>query len=256
MINENLISNNFEFTVYSIQISISENVSENLEKIYGFIESARDNSLILLPEMFFCGFDYERLEEFISLSDKVIEELKKISKRKNLLICGTVPERENGKVLNTAYVISDGKIIGKRSKIKLFKPFNEHVYFSEGEENPVFETRFGRVGILICFELRFSEFISDFRRKDVDIVLVPAQWGLKRKKHLEILSVARAIELQSFVIVSDTWGKFKGNEFAGSSGIYSPWGEVLAFSDKGDTVLWAKINLKEREKVKRLIPMD
>ncbi|EDP75025.1 carbon-nitrogen hydrolase family protein [Hydrogenivirga sp. 128-5-R1-1] len=244
------------FNLATIQLSLTDHVELNYNKLARFLDELEEGSLVLLPEMFFCGFDYDRLEEFALLSEYIIEKLKLTSRQKNLLICGTVPEHTEEGIKNTAFLIEDGKVIGRRSKVKLFYPFEEDRYFVPGEENPVFKTKFGRVGILICFELRFTDMVLDLKKKGIDILLVPAQWGYARREHLRVLSQARAIELQSYVVVSDTWGEFKGTKFAGQSGIYSPWGEVLEFSETGDIYLEAEADLSYVEEVRSAIPVD
>ncbi len=220
------------------------------------MECVRENSLILLPEMFSCGFDYSRLEEAISFSEEVVDFMRELSEKKRTLLCGSIPVKEKGNVYNRAFLIQDGKVIGKRDKIKLFPLTDEDKHFSPGKENPVFDTKFGRVGILICFELRFSSLVQELRKGDAQIILVPAQWGEKRKEHLRILSRARAIESQSYLLLSDSWGESGGQVYAGCSAIYSPWGDILAFSEKGNSLLSADIDLKEVKKVRRYIPMD
>ena len=245
-----------KFNLATIQLSLTENVELNYNKLEGFLRELENNSLVLLPEMFFCGFDYERLREFSLLSGYIIEKLKLVSKQKSLTLCGTLPEISEDGIKNTAVLIEDGKVVGKRSKIKLFSPFEEDKHFIPGKENPVLKTKFGRVGLLICFELRFTDMVLELKRKNIDILLVPAQWGYSRREHLKVLSQARAIELQSYVLVADTWGEFKGTRFAGMSGIYSPWGEVLEFSETGDIYLEAQADLGYVRQVRESIPVE
>jgi predicted amidohydrolase len=244
------------FNLATIQLSLTDNVELNYEKLARILDELEKGSLVLLPEMFFCGFDYARMEEFALLSSYIVEKLRLASKEKELMICGTVPEKSEEGIKNTAILIDRGEVLGKRSKIKLFPPFEEDKHFVPGRENTVFDTRFGRVGILICFELRFTDMVLELKRKNIDILLVPAQWGYARKEHLRILSQARAIELQSYVVVSNTWGEFKGVKFAGQSGIYSPWGEVLEFSETGDIYLEAEADLSYLSKVRETIPIN
>ena len=245
-----------KFRLATVQLSLEENPKLNIEKVLRLTEGLSANTLLLLPEMFFCGFDYDRMEEFAGMSEEVLGILKELSKSRSLLIGGTLPKKVNKGFQNVAFLIEDGRLLGERAKVKLFSPFEEDKYFAAGEGNPVFETRFGKVGILVCFELRFTEMVLELRRKGIDILLVPAQWGYARREHLRVLSRARAIELQSYVVVSDTWGEFKGTRFAGQSGIYSPWGEVLAFSEKGDTLLVAEADLERLREVRKAIPLD
>ncbi len=244
------------FNLYAVQLSLTENVELNYNKLAGLLGKVEHNSVVLLPEMFFCGFDYERLEEFSRLSPYFVQKLKLLSKEKDLLICGTVPEKTDKGIKNTAVLIDRGRVIGKRGKVKLFSPFEEDRYFLPGDEEVgVFPTRFGNIGILICFELRFPDMVLELKRKNIDILLVPAQWGYSRREHLRVLSQARAIELQSYTLVAGTWGEFKGTRFAGMSGIYSPWGEVLALSEQGDSLLWACGDENYVSKVRESIPI-
>ncbi|AAC06470.1 carbon-nitrogen hydrolase family protein [Aquifex aeolicus] len=240
--------------LYSIQIR-QTTPEENLKKVINFLEKVEENSLVLLPEMWYSGFDYENLEEHAQKTPEVLEVLKKISKEKSLTLCGTLPEKGTEGILNTAFLIEDGRVIGKRSKIKLFPIFDEDKYFIPGKENKVFETKLGKAGILICFEIRFTDLIMNFWRERPDVVLVPAQWGYARRKHFETLCRARAIELQAYLLASNTWGEYLGTRFAGHSGIYSPWGEVLAFSEKGDTLLAADYDKDYIEEVRRTLPI-
>ncbi|RLJ69862.1 putative amidohydrolase [Hydrogenivirga caldilitoris] len=240
----------------TLQLSLTPDPEKNLQRVISYAENLPENTLLLLPEMFFCGFDYERLEDFASMTPEVLKLLQRLSEEKGFMLCGTLPERTGEGIRNTAFLIDGGKVIGKRSKMKLFPIFDEHRYFIPGEENPVFETRAGRIGILICFELRFTDMVLELRKKGVEILLVPAQWGYARREHLRILSQARAVELQSYVVVSDTWGEHAGTRYAGQSGIYSPWGEVLVYSEKGDVLLRVEADLAEVHRVREVLPVS
>ncbi len=238
--------------LYALQIK-PESPSRNLQKVLKFLERVEPGSLVLLPELWYSGFD---VKKYLKDTPKVIKILKKISLKKKLLISGTFAEEINGKVYNVAYLIYRGKVLGKRGKIKLFPLFGENETFTPWKENKVFNTPFGRVGILICFELRFTDLVLELKKEKPHIVLVPAQWGYARREHLKVLSRARAIELQSYLVLSDTWGEGSGTRFAGHSAIYSPWGEVLAFSEKGDTILEAEYRPEYVEKVRKALPVD
>ena len=230
-------------------------MKENKSKLLRFIDPLED-ALVVLPEMFLCGFDYKNMREHAKSCWEVVEELKEISKRKSLTLIGTCPEEREGKLYNTAFVISEGLLVGKKDKIKLFPLYKEGEYFTAGNENPVFETRHGTVGVLICFELRFAKLGWELRKKGAEIVAVPSMWGKSRRKHLKTLSRARAVELQSYLLLSNGWGKTGEEEYAGCSAIYDPWGDVLAFSEKGDTLLVANSDRKLLEAVRRLIPIE
>ncbi len=240
--------------LYSIQIKLAS-PEENLRKVLNFLEKTEKNSLVLLPEMWYSGFDYENLHKHAENTRRVISILKKISLRKRLLIVGTYPYLLGGRIYNMALLIEDGRITGKRGKIRLFPIFDEDKHFTPWRENRVFKTKFGKVGILICFEIRFTDLILELQKERPDIVLVPAQWGWARREHLSTLSRARAVEMQSYLLLSNTWGEHLGTRFAGRSAIYSPWGEILSYSETGDTLLEAEYDLAYVERVRKAVPV-
>jgi omega-amidase len=167
------------------------NIQENRKRVLALLSPLED-SLVVLPEMFPCGFDYDNLKNHARESQRLLEELRELSKEKRLTLIGTYPEEREGKLFNTAFVLSDGLLVGKRDKIKLFPLYREGEHFSPGQENPVFETRHGKVGVLVCFELRFPNLGWELRKKGAQIIAVPSLWGAKRKEHLRVLSQARA----------------------------------------------------------------
>ncbi len=241
---------------YSFQFNVElGNVEKNVNKVLKALKDVEEGSFVVLPEMFMCGFDYERIKEHAQQTPQVLKELAKLSKEKDLLIVGTYPVLEKDKLYNRAVVLLEGEIIGKRDKIKLFPLYDEQRHFSPGKENPVFETRYGKIGIVICFELRFCKIFNELRKKECQIILVPSMWGDKRKQHLKVLTQARAIETQSYVILSNACGKTGDEQYAGSSCIVDPWGNILACAQDEELLISANIDLKEVEKVRRYLPM-
>lgn len=241
---------------YSLQINLKiGNIEENLKKIKKYIKEISDNSIFVLPEMFSSGFDNENLKKHSKETPKVLKNLMKISKDKSLTVVGTLPENIKGKIFNRAFIIDNGNLIYKQSKIKLFTPNGEDKFFNGGRKLKVVDTTKGKLGILICFELRFPNLAYKLRKEGVEIIIVPAQWGRARKEHFEVLSKARAIEEQAFLISSNTVGKIGDLEMAGSSGIYSPWGKTLDFADNEEKLLYGELDIKEVYLVRRAIKM-
>ncbi len=239
---------------YQFRVELGD-VDANLGKVIRALKECDPNSLVVLPEMFMCGFDYFNMSRHAEKTSKVLESISEISSKKNLTVIATYPTREDDCLFNTAMVVSGGKLLGKRHKIKLFPLYEETKHFCPGGENPVFETPQGRVGVLICFELRFCELSSSLREQGVEIVAVPSMWGAKRKGHLKVLSQARSIETQSYLVLSNACGITGEEEYAGSSAIFDPWGSPLAYAEASELLIEANIDLKEVEKVRRYIPM-
>ncbi len=228
-------------------------VEENLKKVLEMLRYVKDESFVLLPEMWQCGFDYQNLERHADATHEVLQELIRVSKERRLTVVGTYPLKVNEGIHNSAIVVDKGNIAGVRHKIKLFPLYEEQKHFLPGNENPLFEVSGVKLGILVCFELRFPELSWSLR--EAKLLLVPAMWGSKRKEHLKVLSRARAIENQCFLMLSNAWGEVGGEEYGGSSAIYNPWGEVLAFSERGDSLLQVEVDLEETQRVRNLIPL-
>jgi predicted amidohydrolase len=244
-------------SVFQFRVELG-NIEANLKKVEGVKGLIPKGGLLLLPEMFCCGFDYPNMERLAQASAEVLDFLSRISKEREAVIVGTLPLKEGNRIYNTAVVFDKGRLIAKRGKIELFPLYKEPQYFSPADEgeNRVIETSAGKIGIVICFEVRFNRFTNTLRREGVQIILVPAMWGIERREHFKVLTRARAVETQSFLIASNAWGKTGKTSFGGASGIYSPWGEVLAFSEDGESFLTVRADLTEVERVRKKIPVE
>jgi len=243
-------------SVFQFRVELG-NISANLKKVEEIKALIPEGGLLLLPEMFCCGFDYPNMEKLAQASQEVLDFLSTLSRERKAVVVGTLPLNEGNKLYNTAVVFDSGKLIAKRRKIELFPLYKETQYFSPVKEgdNRVIKTGVGKIGIVICFELRFNRFTNSLRKEGVQIILVPAMWGIERREHFKVLTRARAIETQSFLMASNSWGKTGKTIFGGASGIYSPWGEILAFSEDGEGFLTAKVELTEVERVRNKIPV-
>ena len=134
----------------------------------------------------------------------------------------------------------NGEIIALYDKTHLFSFAEEDKIFTEGKNFVTFELDGVKCGIIICYDLRFPEFIRKIALKDVEILFCPAAWSLQRLIPRQILTKARAIENQIFVIFANS---------AGKSEIISPAGETIAELDIGTQILTADIDLSERKKI-------
>lgn len=228
-------------------------VEKNLSYVLERIERVERGSVVALPEMWQCGFDYENLKDHAKATERVLEALRQVSREKELTLIGSYPLQTERGIHNSAIIVDRGEVVGVRHKIKLFPLYEEQRYFLQGSENPIFELPGFRLGILLCFELRFPLLSWGLRR--AELLVVPSLWGAKRREHLITLSRARAIENQSFLMLANGWGRVGEEEYAGSSAIYGSWGEVLAFSEKGDSLLQVRVDLKEVERVRNSVPV-
>lgn len=183
------------------------------------VKKTSKKSLIVAPEVCLTGFDYDNYEKAVEFSHVANEEIKKASKDKIIIL--TMLERNNGEVFNFAKIFYNGEIVFKRAKAKLFRFGDEHKYMSEGcsENVKIVEVDGIKIGVLICFELRFKEFWQ--KLEGCDVIAVPSWWGVLRTEHFRVITQTLAIINQCYVVASDS----KNEECTKQSGIIRPHGE-------------------------------
>lgn len=206
------------YKLCSLSFETTPNYNTNLETLLTLIKQASDNSLIVAPEVCLSGFDYENFESVCEFAIKANEEIRKVSHKK--IIIFTMIEKRNNEVYNFAKVFHNGKIVHERAKAKLFYFGGEEKFFSQADENDVqiVEVDGLKIGILICFELRFKSLWQ--KLEGSDIIVVPSWWGALRALHFKTLTNALAIMNQCYVLASDS----KNLECTGLSGIITPQG--------------------------------
>jgi predicted amidohydrolase len=236
-----------EYKIALLQMESTANYEENLEKLLNYIKAHQNRELIMAPEVYLTGYDYDNFDEAIAFYERAMEQILPLVSTQILVF--TIIKREGDNIVNQAVVIHDHKVVYTQNKYKLFKIGNEHKYFQAGEQKDIisFEINGISYSLVICFELRFKELWKQM--EGVDIILIPAMWGKARKKHLEVLAQALATMNQSFVCLCNS----ANDDMAKSSAIISPWCDVVMDDEK--ELIEATIDLKEVKKVRRLIPM-
>ncbi|MCP4022682.1 MAG: carbon-nitrogen family hydrolase [Desulfobacteraceae bacterium] len=232
-------------------------IKENLKVIFSHLEQLAFQKvrLAVLPEMFSCGFDNEHLCSHAQKTPAIIEELSRFAKEHQMAIAGSLPVNEDTKIYNTMiFIDSDGSVKGTYKKIHLFKLTGEHLFYAAGDRYAVINTSFGRIGLMICYDLRFPELGRILFKKGARIILISAQWPEARKAHWQALSRARAIENQLFVICSNRTGTDGKLEFPGLSMIIDPMGNIIANAGSKEHNQTAQIDLDMIEKTRRQIP--
>jgi len=234
--------------VVTLQLPSHKRYQENLDTLLEHIEQHPDKQLIVAPEVFLTALDYEHMATAAKFSANALRILKRKVGSQTLVI--TLILAEGDYFVNQAVVIHNHKIIYSQNKVKLFKLGDEDLYFIAGKKKNIkpFEIDGVKYAILICFELRFKELWRQV--EGVDVVIIPSQWGLPRKSHIEALSRALAIINQCFVVVSNS----SSEDMASSSAIISPMGEVVA--DDNIPAIEGVIDFREIKKMRRYIVVE
>ncbi len=214
---------------YSIQFG---EPSRNLESIHTMARQAgrEKSNLLLLPELCLHGYHSETIKNNADYHlTAVLPELIEIAKENSLDICGSFIEDESEYRYNTMiYLDKNGQLLGKYRKIHLFKPLHEHFHFHPGSQITVVDTAFGKLGLAICYDLRFPEMFRAMTARGVKGFLISAEWPIERIEHWQVITKARAIENLAWVAACNCIGNTQKTLFGGSSLFVSPWGETLA----------------------------
>lgn len=233
---------------------------KNFSNTEKWITEAAENKAdtIVLPEMWNAGY---ALEELDRLADENGERTKaflsRLAKEYKLnIIGGSVAVKRGRQFFNTQYVADRyGNIIAEYDKAHLFKLMDEHVYMNAGEETNVFRLDGVTCGGVICYDLRFPEWIRTHVLQGANIMFIPAQWPKKRIDHWQLLLQARAIENQCYIVAVNRVGEDPNNEFSGHSMIIAPWGELLLSGETREGIFYAELDLREVKRVRETIPV-
>jgi deaminated glutathione amidase len=178
---------------------------------------------------------------------------------------GSFIERDGEALYNTTVVFDrDGRELARYRKLHLFdittpdgKEYRESATFTRGARVVTFDALGTRLGLSICYDLRFAELYLELAKAGAKVILVPAAFTLQTgKDHWEVLLRARAIETQTYVLAPAQWGRYAGGARAcyGHSLIADPWGHVLARAQDKVGYICARLDLEEVERVRARMP--
>lgn len=232
----------------AIQFNVKQgDVDANLAYVRQALKRAADQGaqLVVLPEMWSTGFAYKILNELALRTAAIVEELLELSRELKLIICGSMPEPDGvDRVFNTIFLADNGKLAGIYRKIHLFSLLKEDLAFAGGDKWLLADTTIGKVGVIICYDLRFPELTRRLAVEGAQVICVPAQWPKPRQEHWRALLRARAIENQLFVVSCNTCGLTGKLDFFGMSMIINPKGEVLAEAGEEEGEIVAPLDMQ------------
>lgn len=259
--------------VACVQMASGPNVGANLLEAERLIEEAvsQQARLVVLPENFSImgKTEDEKLQvRETEGSGPVQTFLAEQSARHGIwLVGGTIPmvAEDDAKVRATCLLFNDrGKQVARYDKIHLFdvklvdsdEQYTESETIEPGSEVVVTDTPFGRMGISVCYDLRFPELYRQQLQLGMEIMVVPSAFtAFTGRSHWEVLVRARAIENQCYVIAPDQGGyHLNGRETHGHSMIVDPWGTVLNSLARGPGVVCADVELGRVSSARRNFP--
>jgi 5-aminopentanamidase len=232
----------------------------NLEVCLGRLEeaAAAGAQLLVLPECAIPGYMFDSGDEAMPYAEEIpgptTEALAEACRRLDVYsVCGLL-ERDGDVIHNAAVLVGPEGLIGSYRKTHL--PFlGVDRFVVPGEELPVFETPLGRIGLEICYDLRFPEVTRTLALKGADIVAHPTNFPMAAKVQTEVITLARAAENRVYLLTANRVGKERWGEFCGWSQIVDPYGRRLA--EAGETeeaLLVADVELEKARDKDYVIP--
>lgn len=227
------------------------------EKVALAVEQENPN-IIVLPELWTTGYDLTRLDEIADHDgERTKTFLSNLAKKYNVhFVGGSIAKKSKDSVTNTMYIVDNrGKFIHEYSKLHLFKLMDEHHFLVSGTEKGLFEIGGLKSAGVICYDIRFPEWIRAHTTKGAEVLFVVAEWPMPRLHHWKTLLLSRAIENQCYVVACNRAGSDPNNEFAGHSLIIDPWGEIVAEANEKAGIISAEIDAEVVKKVRSQIPI-
>ncbi|MCM3470886.1 carbon-nitrogen family hydrolase [Brevibacillus borstelensis] len=252
-----------KWNVALLQMDIAFGQPEkNVEAIRNFVNQLQSSDerpdVVLLPELWDTGYDLKRLDE---IADKNGERAKQLlsdaaEKLQAHVIGGSVAENRDGRMYNTTFVFDrSGKLAGSYSKAHLFRLMEEEKFLAAGDRPGVYILDGQPVSSVICYDIRFPEWVRVHALQGARALFVCAQWPHPRLNHWRQLLISRAIENQMYVIACNRVGEGDGNTFCGHSMVINPWGEIIAEGMQQEEIIRAEIDLSLVDEVRSRIPV-
>ena len=252
------------------QMNVIDNKKANLEKASSMIVDSVDNNadFIVLPEMFNCPYSNDKFIEYAEdeRESPTLNEISALARDNDVyILAGSIPEMEGDKIFNTSYLFGkDGRIMAKHRKMHLFDidvkdkiTFKESDVLTAGDGFTLAETEFGKIGIGICYDVRFVELARIMVENGALILFYPGAFNMTTgPAHWELLFRARALDNQVFCVgVAPALNSDASYHSYGHSIVTNPWGEVVAQGDEKESLIICEIDLGEIKKIREEIPL-
>jgi len=259
-----VITNSMKVAV--VQFKASTNKETNLRKIVNYISRAAQNKAVLVafPEfMMFYTNSSQTPKQLASLAESIngnfIKTIAKAAKENHIQVIGSFYEKSTKKdrVYDTSFVVDkSGKVISTYRKIHLYDAlkFRESDKMTPGSKiaKPV-KTSIGKVGMMICYDLRFPEMSRSLASSGSEVLVAPSAWvkGEMKEEHWLTINKTRAIENGCYVIAPDQLG----NIYCGRSIVVDPYGKILLDMKKKQGIGYVNIELKKIKQIRKVLPL-
>lgn len=243
--------------------SILLDTEANANKAVELANQAADEgaNIICFPEMFTTGYNLDIIKENLfnlaeNLEGNTVSKLCKVAKERGVYIIASLALESDlkGVLLNSSVLINEqGEIDGVYSKNHLWAL--ERFYFKNGNEIPVFETKYGKIGIMICYDAGFPETARILALKGAEIIFMPSAWRIQDKDMWDINISARSLENTVFVAAVNRFGREGDLYLFGNSKVANTRGKIIAESlNECEEILICDVDLDELSSRRAIVP--
>ena len=252
------------------QMNVVDDKEKNIEKATAMINQAvnENSNFIVLPEMFNCPYSNEKFIEYCEeeQTSKTLSKISSLASENTVyILAGSIPEKEEDKLYNTSYLFDkSGEIIAKHRKMHLFDiDVKGKIYFKEsdvltaGDNFTIAQTEYRKIGIGICYDIRFPELARIMSEMGALILFYPGAFNLTTgPAHWELLFKSRALDNQLYCVgVAPALNKDASYHSYGHSIITNPWGDVIAEASEKEELIIREIDLCEIKKIREELPL-
>ena len=253
-----------------VQNKVINNKKVNIDKAREMIGQAAGRGAVVavLPEMFNCPYSSELFPGYAEQypDGETITMLSETAKAKKIYVFGgSIPEKDGDLIYNTCFVFGpDGRLLARHRKAHLFDveltaglTFKESDTLGRGDSITVVDTSFGRIGVGICYDIRFPEMARAAALRGAVLYVVPAAFNMiTGPAHWELTIRMRAVDNQLYVAGAAP-ARDPGTSYVayGHSMVADPWGKVVQSLDEKEGVMIVEIDLAELEKIRNELPL-
>lgn len=253
--------NELKISICQIEV-VGGNPDRNRKHVLKWVQKTVENDgpdIIVLPEMWTTGYALPELKKIADIDgEPTTTFLRNLAKKYNVnIVGGSFANKVKDNVYNTAIVIDrKGEVVYEYEKVHLVPMLDEHLYLTGGTNSHSFELEGYKMGLIICYDLRFPELTRSLALEGAEVLFIVAEWPASRKKHWEHLQLARAIENQFYVVSSNVVGTFNNVKYGGTSMIITPNGDVLVKgSEEKEEMITYEIDITKVREIREQIPV-
>ncbi len=257
------------FRIGLCQIDGSDDKKANLRLASEYVKRAADGGaqVVSLPEMWNCPYAARFFRKAAEPADgPTVEFMSRLAEDLGIyLIGGSIPEEDEGKIYNTSFSFDrEGKILGRFRKVHLFDvdikggiSFRESDTLTPGDEMLVLDTEFCRIGVAICYDVRFPEWFRKMALEGAGLVVLPAAFNMTTgPAHWDLTMRARALDNQIYLAANARAGDSDGPYHSyGNSCIVSPWGDFVSHGDEKTSIIYGDIDTDYVDQIREQLPL-